>query len=74
MEFLSQDVKPGRNVNKRLSFSTFVSNGHTVLKNDKCKKPKTICKLRNTSIFINEDFCFETMEYRKQLWQEVKSL
>ena len=25
-------------------------------------------------IFINEDFCHETMQHRKQLWEEVKQL
>ena len=29
-------------------------------------------KKKNTNIFIDEDFCPETMEYRKQLWEEVK--
>ena len=31
-------------------------------------------KLKNTSIFIDEDFCPKTMEYRKQLWEEVQEL
>ena len=35
------------------------------------KNPK---KLKNTNIFIDEDFCPETMEYRKQLWEEVEEL
>ena len=26
------------------------------------------------NIFIDEDFSLETMEYRKQLWEEVKEL
>ena len=30
--------------------------------------------LKNTNIFTDEDFCPETMEYRKQLWEEVKGL
>ena len=29
-------------------------------------------KKKNTNIFIEEDFSPETMEYRKQLWEEVK--
>ena len=31
-------------------------------------------KKKNTNIFIDEDFSPETMEYRKQLWEEVKEL
>ena len=31
-------------------------------------------KIENTNIFIDEDFSPETMEYRKQLWEEVKEL
>ena len=31
-------------------------------------------KLINTNIFIDEDFSPEMMEYRKQLWEEVKEL
>ena len=30
--------------------------------------------LKNTNIFIDEDFSPETTEYRKQLWEEVKEL
>ena len=30
--------------------------------------------MKNTNIFIDEDFSPETMEYRKQLWEEVKEL
>ena len=29
-------------------------------------------KLKESNIFINEDFCQETMQYRKKLWEEVK--
>ena len=29
-------------------------------------------KLKGSNIFINEDFCYETMQYRKRLWEEVK--
>ena len=35
---------------------------------------KNAKKLKNTNIFIAEDFSPETMEYRKQLWEEVKEL
>ena len=31
-------------------------------------------KLKGKNIFINEDFCYETMQYRKKLWEEVKNL
>ena len=30
--------------------------------------------LKGTNIFINEDYCEETVEYRKELWEEVKVL
>ena len=33
---------------------------------------KNAKKLKNTNIFIDEDFPPQTMEYRKQLWEEVK--
>ena len=36
------------------------------------KNPKK--KLKNANIFIDEDFCPETMEYCKQLWEEVNEL
>ena len=29
--------------------------------------------LKGTNIFINEDYCQDTVEYRKELWEEVKS-
>ena len=35
---------------------------------------KNARKLKGTNIFIDEDYSFETMEYRKQLWDEVKYL
>ena len=31
-------------------------------------------KLKGINIFINEDFCYETMQYRKKLSEEVKNL
>ena len=34
---------------------------------------KNAKKLKNLNISIDEDFCPETMEYRKQLWEEVKN-
>ena len=33
---------------------------------------KNAKKLKNTNIFIDKDFSPETIEYRKQLWEEVK--
>ena len=35
---------------------------------------KNAKKLKNTNIFIDEDFSPESMEYQKQLWEEVKEL
>ena len=35
---------------------------------------KNAKKMKNTNIFVDEDFSPETMEYRKQLWEEVKEL
>ena len=35
---------------------------------------KNVKKLKGCNIFINEDFCFETMQRRKELWEEVKRL
>ena len=35
---------------------------------------KNANKLKETNIFIDEDYSLETMEYRKQLWDEVKYL
>ena len=35
---------------------------------------KNVKKLKYINIFIDEDFCLETTEYRKQLWEEVKEL
>ena len=35
---------------------------------------KNANKLKGTNIFIDEDYSFETMEHRKQLWDEVKYL
>ena len=31
-------------------------------------------RLKGANIFIDEDYSFETMEYRKKLWEEVKYL
>ena len=33
---------------------------------------KNTRKMKNANIFIDEDFSPKTMEYRKQLWEEVK--
>ena len=30
--------------------------------------------LKGTNIFINEDYCLDTLEYRKELWEVVKVL
>ena len=30
--------------------------------------------LKGTNIFINEDYCQDTVEYRNELWEEVKVL
>ena len=30
--------------------------------------------LKGTNTFINEDYCQDTVEYRKELWEEVKVL
>ena len=30
--------------------------------------------LKGTNIFINEDYCQETVEYRKELWEKAKVL
>lgn len=35
-------------------------------------KIKNVNKLKGSDIFVNENFCFETIEWRKELWQEVK--
>ena len=35
---------------------------------------KNVKKLKGSNVFINEDFCFETMQRRKELWEEVKRL
>ena len=31
-------------------------------------------KLKGSNIFINESFCYETMQYQKKLWEEVRNL
>ena len=51
---------------------------------DKSKKPLSFKekrlvmnnanRLKGANIFIDEDYSFETMEYRKKLWEEVKYL
>ena len=41
---------------------------------DKIKILRNANKLKDTGIFINEDFAKETVEKRKQLWDEVKRL
>ena len=31
-------------------------------------------KLKGSNIFIYESFCYETMQYQKKLWEEVRNL
>ena len=40
---------------------------------DKIKILQKANKVRETNIFIDEDFSRETMALRKQLWKEVKA-
>ena len=35
---------------------------------------KNCRKLKGTNIFVNEDFSQETLEHRRELWNEVKRL
>ena len=30
--------------------------------------------MKGTNIFINEDYCQDTVKYRKKLWEDVKVL
>ena len=39
--------------------------------NDKQKTLKNVKSLKDTGIFIYEDFCKDTMEVRKKLWNQV---
>ena len=41
---------------------------------DKVEIMKNCKNLKNTGIYINEDFCKETNELRKKLWEDVKKL
>ena len=41
---------------------------------DKQKFLRKAKLLKGTNIFINEDYCQDTVEYRKELWEEVKVL
>ena len=41
---------------------------------DKVKVLENCQKLRGSHIYINEDFCQATLQYRKELWKEVKRL
>ena len=54
--------KPRTSVSKLLSYKQ----KKEVLKNVK--------KLKGSHIFINENFCFETVQRRKEHWYEVKHL
>ena len=58
----SKKDQPGTIVCKLLSYKDIVK----VLQN--CKK------LKGSHIYINEDFCQATLQYRKELWKEVKRL
>ena len=41
---------------------------------DKVKVLQNCKKLKDSHIYINEDFCQATLQYRKELWKEVKRL
>ena len=41
---------------------------------DKVKVLENCQKLRGSHIYINEDFCQATLQYRKELWKEVERL
>ena len=41
---------------------------------DKVKVFRNVNKLKESGIYINEDFCKETTDRRKELWKEVKVL
>ena len=41
---------------------------------DKVKVLQNCKKLKGSHIYINEDFCQATLQYRKELWKEVKRL
>ena len=45
-----------------------------MLKRDKSNIMKNANKLKNTGIYINEDFCKETNDIRKSLWPKVQEL
>ena len=41
---------------------------------DKVKVLQNCKKLKGSHIYINKDFCQATLQYRKELWKEVKRL
>ena len=41
---------------------------------DKIKVLQNCKKLKGSHIYINEEFCQATLQYRKELWKEVKRL
>ena len=41
---------------------------------DKQRIIKKAKELKGTKIYVNEDYCKDTLEYRKELWKEVKQL
>ena len=65
-------VKNKRNKEKKIEPGTIVCK----ILSYKQKKEvlKDAKKLQGMDIFINEDFCHETMQHRKKLWEEDKRL
>ena len=41
---------------------------------DKIKVLQSCKKFKGSQIYINEDFCQAKLQYRKELWKEVKRL
>ena len=41
---------------------------------DKVKVFRNVNKLKNSGIYVNEDYCKERTDRRKELWKEVKLL
>ena len=59
-----------------MSFNSVYFFYYAKYNNDKTQQlvKKNAKKLKNTNIFIDENFSPKAMEYRKQLWEEVKEL
>ena len=67
-----------------------IERAHRVGRKNRSKPRTIVCKLlrfkdkqnilrkakllKGTNIFINEDYCQDTVEHRKELWEEVKVL